>query len=87
MFYITDTPSPVRILPLVNADSLRITSRGRVIYKLNTTGDVLLVDSVRASLSPEFLKNVNHTISFSESDTEKVSKTQKSIHTFFWRRW
>lgn len=75
---ITDTPSPARILPLIDVDSLRITSRGHVVYKLNTTAqlksgqDVFICDTVTASLSPEFLNNVNNKISFTESDIEKV---------------
>lgn len=78
---ITDTPSPARILPLVNADSIRITSMGRVIYKLHTTVQLenWHVDSVKTSLSPEFLKNINNKISFTESDTEKVSRLKNPL--------
>lgn len=87
LFLFSDTPSTLRILPLVRPSTIQITSRGRVVFIVTTTlGTASLgqldkfndVDAspchdITAHLAPEFLSTIDKKVAFAESDIEKVS--------------
>lgn len=85
IFFILDTPSTNRLLPLVNLSNLQITSRGRVVFNVIPAGQMNSDNGVTpfsdtSFLSPEYLSSVGKKTSFSESDIEKVKYTQLSLN-------
>lgn len=65
-------------MPLVNPQSLQITSRGRVVFNVMPTSQIDACHNVNiymdtlSFLSPEFLNSIGTKQMFSESDIEKV---------------
>ncbi|XP_055377864.1 uncharacterized protein LOC129609770 [Condylostylus longicornis] len=82
--FLSDTPSTTKVLPLVKASTIQITSRGRIVFRLTSTSQYCCPPNealthseskhfdITSHLSPEYLNSIGKKITFLETDVEKM---------------